>query len=179
MVWVTTLDPRLSLTEQPIGLRRIIRGAAIGALGAGSSDVGMRLSGAGPISVPGAGWNSSVVDSLLQGAGFVLVVFTVVGVTFYFSRLAERMPDPKRARKIWLEARNAGICFLALFAMVVSEVIELEGIVGCFGGILSLATLYYALVLMGTWWSFRKKFKRYLAEAKGAVRMKAATHGGA
>ena len=166
VVWVTTLDPRLSLTEQPVGLRRITRGTAIGALGVWSLRYAMVFpSGTAAEFV-------SHFSSALYWGGLVLFVFTVIAATFYLSRLAERMPDPKLARKIWVTARSAGICFLlwsltyVVTAIVADESSMVGSSVGCFGAILSLAAFFYSFALISTWWSFRKNFKRYLAEAQ-------------
>ncbi|MCH8151245.1 MAG: hypothetical protein IH830_02600 [Planctomycetes bacterium] len=164
VILVTTLDPRLSLTEQPVGLRRITRGAAIGALGVQSLRYAMECS-----SGTATGF-VSLFSSALPWGGRVLLVFTVVAVTFYFSRLAERMPDRTLARRIWVTARNAGICFALFFGMRVIDakvtIFDEFITLGCFDGILSLAAFVYMFVLIGTWWSFRKNFKRYLAEAQ-------------
>ncbi len=160
VVWVTTLDPRLSLTEQPVGLRRITRGAAIGALGVQSLRLAMEFS---IVWFPGVDWVHPVGYSVLSWGCPVLLVFTVIAATFYLSRLAERMPDPKLARRIWVTARNAGICF-ALFSVV--RVIDPALWMWGFGPIPTLAAFFYMLVLIGTWWDVRKNFKLYLAEAQ-------------
>ncbi|MEE9128596.1 MAG: hypothetical protein V3T84_01155, partial [Phycisphaerales bacterium] len=133
--------------------------AAIGALGVQSLRYAMECS-----SGTATGF-VSLFSSALPWGGRVLLVFTVVAVTFYFSRLAERIPDPKLAREIWLTARNAGIWFALFFLVRVVDPDD-SSWVGILGAIPSIAAFVYVLVLIGTWRSFRKNFKRYLAEAQ-------------
>lgn len=109
---------------------------------------------------------------MLSWSGLVLLVFIVVAVTFYFSRLAERIPDPEQARRIWLRARNAGICFVVAFvvtAIAPEDFPEQSGVVGWLAAVFTVASVFYALALIGTWWAFRKDFKRYLVEASARL----------
>ncbi|MHC4447354.1 MAG: hypothetical protein ACYSXF_06195 [Planctomycetota bacterium] len=170
VIWVTTTDPRLSLSEQPTGLRRLTRGAAVAALilvalKAVFNATGVTLTGA------------LEVISLVKGVvAFVCLAFTPIGVTYYLARLAERIPDPTRARRMRVTARNAVIVFtLTIIYVVIAEETSLIDAAGrswlglalkLTGIVLMLGSLLLAIALMYDWSAFRRPIRQCLGEAR-------------
>ena len=172
---VTTPDPRMTLTEQPVVLRRIVRGAAIAGLLFALLRYGLK-------SLVTAG---GAVDPLVRSvSGWTFgcaVAFTCVAGSFYLARLGERIPDMELAKRTKSRARRFAACLV--IAMLASAVLRLSGPVPAplrsaptgFGAILiakllvsifSLASVIYALLLMSVWSEYRKAIKRCLLEAR-------------
>lgn len=159
VVGITTLDPRLSLTEQPVGLRRIVRGAAIAALLLTLLHYGLKL--LGPLSVRSAiTWTWYAALAFAGG--------TLVPGSFYLARLGERIPDMELAKKAKSTARWFAICFV--IAVPAQAGWRLSGwrssILMFLGLIFSVASFILALSLMGKWSKYRKAIKRCLLEAR-------------
>ena len=172
---LTTPDPRVSLTEQPVALRRIVRGPALAGFLIGLLLYGLKLlvtagGGVDPLVRSVAGWTFGCA-----------LAFTWVAGSFYLARLGERIPDMELAKRTKSRARRFAACLV--IAMLASAVLRLSGPVPAplrsaptgFGAILiakllvsifSLASVIYALLLMSVWSEYRKAIKRCLLEAR-------------
>ena len=165
---LTTPDPRVSLTEQPVALRRIVRGAAIAGLLFALLRYGLKLlvtagGGVDPLVRSVAGWTFGCA-----------LAFTWVAGSFYLARLGERIPDMELAKRTKSRARRFAACLV--IAMLASAVLRLSGPVPPgFGAnlipkllelIFTLASVIYALLLTSVWSEYRKAIKRCLLEAR-------------
>lgn len=165
---LTTPDPRMTLTEQPVVLRRIVRGAAIAGLLSALLRYGLKSlvtagGGVGPLVRNVSGWTFGCA-----------VAFTCVAGSFYLARLGERIPDMELAKRTKSRARRFAVCLV--IAMLASAVLRLSGPVPPgFGAnliakllelIFSLASFIYALFLISVWLKYRKAIKRCLLEAR-------------
>jgi serine/threonine protein kinase len=169
VVRLTALDPRLSLTRQPLGLRRLSRGAALAAL----LGLALRLGAA----VLPAGMPRAVAD-VLGGTSLVFLVFTVFVVTLYLARLAERVPEPQLAQRTRRAARGFMVCFLGPVAVGLGiwrhprlvwphSTLELGLWLDLvLGAALSLGFLLYLADIRKFWWAYRKIFKRCLLASR-------------
>ena len=170
VVGVTSLDPRLSLTEQQIGLRRIARGAAITAL------VIMLLQNAVRFGDFGGAAVAAILSSVLRWTFRVVLSLVVVALTYYLARLAERIPDPRLTQR----ARSAAKRF-ALFAalcIVASAIASYDTrpfwaggalhwtYLRAFGSLFGLVAFAYGVAVVSVWWTFRGALKGCLIEAR-------------
>ena len=158
---LTTPDPRLTLTEQPVALRRIVRGGAIAGL-----LIGLLRSGLKSLETAGGGVDP-LVHSVARWTFWCALGFTLVGGSLYLAHLAERIPDREAAKHFKSNARGFAVCFAILmlvialgFALGPWPVWIIGAIIGGFG------TLIYGFSLSGEWLSVRKAFKRCLIEAR-------------
>jgi hypothetical protein len=99
VVMVTALDPRLSLASQPLGLRRVARGAAAATL--------LLLGAAQVLPI-----TNRVLDRAVDWAVVVMMLFTLVAACFYIARLAERVPDRQLAKRTRNAAIGLNVCLL-------------------------------------------------------------------
>jgi hypothetical protein len=174
IVGVTALDPRLTLTEQPIVLRRLVRGSALTTLAAMAADNLLAYASFVPASF------TAVADVVVLWTKITLLVLTAMVFSLYLARLAERVPDRSLAGKTALTAKRFAVVvvmvlaakliataagYRSLFALSRSE----SGTWALLGIVASLCGLFayiYSVALMVRWWSFRKVLKRCLLEAR-------------
>jgi len=161
---VTTLDPRLSLSDQPIGLRRLTRWTAVGAL------IGVGLRAAFFACGDTSAGTFSVVYGALGDVTNALVACAAVGVTYYLACLAARLPDPALVARTRSNARLAGICFaLAIIVAVIApaDLPSREGalmsVLMAVSAVAGLGSMVMAIALMVNWWAFRRPIRRCLA----------------
>ena len=172
VVGITSLDPRVSLTEQPLALRRVVRAAAI---------VALILAPLAQYLVVLANANVSVdpiLDTAIGGAGFVALFFTIVAATYYLACLAKRIPDEDLAQRSRVTARRFAIWMIVAYvganlnnvvrtASGSSWVVKVpSGISIVVAFVASLVFLIAGLSLIGIWWTYRKVLKRCLIEAR-------------
>jgi len=164
---ITGLDPRLSLTEQPMALRRIVRGAAIAALLTAVLNCSLQLS-----SMMGRGVHP-IITGVSSGTLLVASAFTLVVASLYLARICERIPDPKLAGKI----RSAVRAFVYVLAITAAAK-ALEVLVSRFGppggltsslvlpvlttvaALLPLLCYLFVIYLMSLWLEHRAAVKR-------------------
>ena len=168
---VTLPDPRTSLTEQPLALRRIARWAVVVLLVFGGlPELALSVFGGTTfVSAALAAWG--VVSGSVMILAFVAVV---LGLCHYLAELAQRIPDTALAlRSNQLARRFAGVTTLALAAWWAMK---------AWGGgvattlpamalhmaeaVLVLASVYYVVRVMGLMSTYRKAFKRCLLARK-------------
>ncbi len=174
VVGITSLDPRLSLTEEPMVLRRIARGAAIAALLVAVSDCSLQFS-----SMMGRGVDL-IITIVSSATLMVASAFTLVAASLYLARLCERIPVPKLARKI----RSAVRAFVVVLAIVaVAKTLErLASRLGSPSGLTSswvvpvlttvaallpLLCYVFAIHLMSLWLEHRAAVKRCRVDVDG------------
>ncbi len=169
---VTTLDPRLSLTEQPIALRRFVRWSLVTLVAlAGSSylvpTVVKQLGG----DVEVAGLCGTV---LLHASGLVFLS-ALVGICYYLATLAMRIPDAKLATRV--RSRVIGFVVFVVVCPVGIKVAEygeraLAGTPGVtaitvlFNLILVASATAYFCLLLYVMWAYQKAFWKCLLEAR-------------
>ncbi len=109
---ITTQEPRISLSEQPVTLRRIIRGCACVAV---FSSV---ISNFAIVVIP------DFLFALFLGVGQLGYAVASLGELVYYRRFAMRMPDPKLAkstkRLFWCIIIFCGLAIVAALAMMLS-----------------------------------------------------------
>ena len=174
VVKVTALDPRLSLARQPLGLRRLSRGAAIAALLCTLLGAAVDLQ---PSGVPPA------VGKASNWAYGIMLAFTVVSVTRYLARLAERVPDPKLVQRTRSTVYRFTACvvgyavikeFVGLHPVSITDAMQGPGrILGlakmlgtCVLGALAIGSFVYTLSLARVWFAYRKVLNRCLLESR-------------
>jgi len=166
---ITILDPRLSLRNQPIGLRRLTRWTAVGAL------VALGLRAANNVFVDTSSGALEVLHNVVGTVGWLLVVVAAVGLTYHLARLAARIPDPNVVKRTRRNARVAAVLFTVA---IVLEAVTPEDAGGQPSGpgwlifayhLAWLATIIYVVILMVNWLSFRKPIKQCLAAAPQSV----------
>ena len=179
---VTTLDPRLSQTEQPIALRRFVRGSivALVALTGHSYLV--------PVVVKQLGVNAEVAalsSTVLLCASGLVFLSALVGICYYLAGLAMRIPDAKLATRTRSKVVRFVVCVGTLLLIVVWAVLT-HGSGASAGGsvtlagqrvvvspmvivlilVLTLVALGYIVSLMILMSTYRKAFRKCLIEAR-------------
>jgi hypothetical protein len=163
---ITILDPRLALRDQPVGLRRLTRWTALGAL------VALGLRAADKVFLDTSAGAVGVVYDVLGTVGWLLVAVAAVGLTYHLARLGARIPDRQLVKRTRWNARVAAILFTVV---IVLEAIITEDAGGQPSGpewlvlpyqFACVATMIFVVILMVNWLSFRKPIKRCLAEAR-------------
>ncbi|MCH7596570.1 MAG: hypothetical protein IID35_08425 [Planctomycetes bacterium] len=123
---ITAPDPRLSLSEQSVTLRKVIRACAVAGLASGVHE----YSGAGVVAASEA---LSVVLIAVGGIGSLAGFVATYAELFYLRRFVRRVPDPALAKSttslIWVLPIFA--CCAVAFLGVVFFVV---GFPGGFGG---------------------------------------------
>ncbi len=174
----TTLDPRLSLTEQPIALRRFVRGSivALVALVICSYLVPPVLKQLG-----GDAKVAALCGTVFEGAGVVAFLCGLVGICYYLSGLAMRIPDSKLASRTKTRVFRFLVCVGIVIAAGVVRLCTgapLNGVrTGVFQGILvflgvilgvigELVAMGYIVLLMSLMSAYRKAFRKCLLEAR-------------
>jgi len=174
IIRVTTRDPRLTLTEQPVVLRRMTRMATFLTLW-----LCIAYNVADPVLQPAA-TAYSTARAIVGWAFFLGLVATAIAASHYLGRLAERVPDTQLADKTKLTAKRFGILVLVLLvveliawaagyhsapAQLRSESMVWVGLRLTIG-LCDFLVFVYALALMDRWWAFRKVLRRCLLEAR-------------
>ncbi|UCC31092.1 MAG: hypothetical protein JSU86_02210 [Phycisphaerales bacterium] len=184
VVALTTLDPRLSLSEQPLALRRVVRAAAFVALLV--APLPEYLDFLRHLNVSVDRW----VSVTIPVAAFITLGFTVVAASYYLAHLAQRIPDEDLARRTMKTAREFAVLLVGLYVVVptlekifsaVKSAPWSTGYTGVLVEVLAGVLLALAVVIFGIgfvitaiylawiWWTYRKVFKRCLVEARGVV----------
>jgi hypothetical protein len=174
-VSVTSLDPRLSLTEQPIGLRRIVRSAAITALGIMLLRDALRIGDFGGAAV-------AVIPRVLWWAFRVTLAIVVFSLTYYVARLAERIPDPRLTQRARSTAKKFALfALLAALGIIPRAIATAAGYdtrsladggpifwsyFKVFGFLFGFVACAYGVDAAWVWWRFRRAFKGCLIEAR-------------
>ncbi len=167
VVGITTLDPRLSLTEEPRALRRVVRGTAIAALLMAVSDCGLQLG-----SMAGRGVHP-IILTVSSGMLSACSALTLVVASLYLVRLCERIPNPQLARKIRSGVRVFVYVVTITVAVNVLERVAgrlatpggltdslLTPVVAAVATLLPLVCYVCAIVLMGRWLEHREAVKQ-------------------
>ncbi len=163
IVGVTTLDPRQSLNEQPIALRRMTRVAAIAALFAIGFPAAIAVTGA-----PAAG-----LGRILGYLCSALLAFAAVTVTLYIACLARRIPDTVGSQRMRSLARAAAVIFTLAIVLdpftddplrTWAEQARVGGVV-MLGKVAAVVSAVMAIYLMRIWWKFRTPLRQCLSEA--------------
>lgn len=183
VVTLTTLDPRLGLTEQPLVLRRVVRAAAFVALLV--APLSEYLDFLRYLNVTVDAW----VTVTVPVAAFITLGFTVVAASYYLAHLAGRIPDEDLARLTRKTARELAILLVGLHVAVPTLEKILSAVtsapwstgytgvlVEAFAGVLlALAAVVFgigfviaAVYLAWIWWTYRKTFRRCAVEAREA-----------
>ncbi len=171
VVDLTTLDPRLSLTEQPVALRRIVRGAAVAALLMAVLYYSRKLAGT-------AGRGVAPTVTGVSGWTFLFALaFTLVAASLYLARLCERIPNLVLAKQIRLAARGFAVCLVLTAAaealdylsgmLKASWAATLVGVLAALLWLSVIACFLYAVSLMHRWLEHREAVKHCLLEARG------------
>ena len=178
----TALDPRLSLTEQPIALRRFVRWSivALVALTGHSYLV--------PVVVKQLGVNAEVAalsSTVLLCASGLVFLSALVGICYYLAGLAMRIPDAKLATRTRSKVVRFVVCVGTLLLIVVWAVLT-HGSGASAGAsvtlagqrivvspmvivlilVLTLVALGYIVSLMILMSTYRKAFRKCLLEAR-------------
>ncbi|MCH7591627.1 MAG: protein kinase [Planctomycetes bacterium] len=180
----TTIDPRLSLTEQPIALRRFVRWSIV-------AMVALALSG---YLVPtvfkqlGVGAEvAALCGTVLLSASGLVFLSALVGICYYLAGLAMRIPDAVLATRTRSKAVRFAGCIGIVVLMVVWAVLTHGSGASAVGSvnvpgrvvdspmflilvlpmlILTLVAGGYAVVLMNLMSAYRKAFRKALLEAR-------------
>ncbi len=169
---LTTTDPRLSLKDQPIVLRRIVRWAAIAALVFTALHYGLKLfewlSEGRPVNPP----FHLVVPWTLA----CVVAFTWVAASLYLAHLCERIPDLELAKRTKSRARVFAVFFaIGAISMLISALSFALGFAPWALGITMMDIAFligaigspiYGILLIVVWFSYRKPINRCLRIAK-------------
>ena len=166
----TTLDPRLSLTEQPIALRRFVRWSIVGLVAL------VICSYLVPTILKQLGADADVAGlcrTVLRYAMVLAFLASVLGISYYLASLAMRIPDNQLAEETRLHARKftlwsvaaIGVTFLSRVSSPGSWPDFMEVIPIVFG----FALFWHAFSLTRDWLAYRKVFKRCLAKAREHV----------
>ncbi len=178
----TSLDPRLSLTEQPIALRRFVRLSMVALVAlAGSSYLVPTVAKQLGVDVEAAGLCRTV---LLDASGLVFLS-ALVGICYYLAGLAMRMPDARLAARTRSDVFRFAGCVGIIVLMVVWAALthgsgaSAVGSVALWGHhvvvspmfvglilILALVAVAYCLSLMILMSAYRKAFRKCLLEAR-------------
>lgn len=103
VIGLTTLDPKLSLTEQPVALRRIARIFAIVTLPLGATYYCLQH-----VSNLASAGKSVWVDGS-QWAFLLTLAYSLMLASYYLARLMERIPDARLAHRTRRAGRTLGI----------------------------------------------------------------------
>jgi len=177
----TTLDPRLSLSEQPIVLRRFVRWsiAVLMVL------VGCTYFAPQVLRELGAGAELASLGGtvFLCTSGFAFLSW-LVGICYYLARLAMRIPDVRLAKRVrsrvvrfvvcggtvvafWLVHAQGGWAMSSSKAgMDLYWLKAVMGLVWTVAAILALAFVGYGVSLMNLMSAYRKAFRKCLLEAR-------------
>ena len=174
---ITASDPRLSLSEQSVTLRKVIRACAVAGLASGVHE----YSGAGVVAASEA---LSVVLIAVGGIGSLAGFVATYAELFYLRRFVRRVPDPALAksttRLIWVVPIFVccAVAFIVVLFLVSGSPAGLAGpgattatvppgtvfaIFGCVGSLAALILfLWYVRVLT----KYRKVFAATIVQAK-------------
>ncbi len=165
---LTTPDPRLTLTEQPVALRRIVRGPAIAGL-----LIGLLLCGLKLLETAGGGVDP-LVHSVAPWTFWGTLTFTWVAASFYLARLGERIPDMKLAKRTRSTARGFAVCLVLYMSLGITFMGRSgpsfeDNLITLFLGVIFALAFFvgfaYAILFMSVWFNYRKSIKRCLLEA--------------
>jgi hypothetical protein len=170
--WTTTLDPRLSLTEQPIALRRFVRGSIVALVSLAGCIYLV------PTVVKRLGFDTEVAalcGTVLTVAGGLAFLSGLVGICYYLADLAMRIPDAGLATRTRSKVVRFVVC-VGIFLPISLVIKHAEGV---FAGrptlsaiivvcalILVVALLAYIVSLMILMSAYRKAFRMVLLEAR-------------
>jgi hypothetical protein len=177
-----TPDPRLSLIEQPIVLRRIVRGAAIAALllsplhhvlqsletGGYFLTLGFDYAaGWELVSKASVGYVVPFVHSVVPWTFGCALLATWVAASFYLARLGERIPNMKLVKRTRSTARRFAISFViymvscAVFEVAgYSTFLEIPLLVALFIGLFGILVFGFSLIFR--WVDYGSAIKRCL-----------------
>lgn len=188
---LTTPDPRLRLTEQPIVLRRIVRGAAI--VSVLLTNYGLKLfdTAFSGLSLSASRQVNAFGHGVVQWAFNFALVFTLAAASLYLAHLAERIPDIERAKRFKSTVRRfAVVCAILMLCVALDFALEsvpwalgrtwgtdgggnpslgggaLEALILGIGTIAMLGSYIYGFSLIGKGLSFRKAIKLCLVETR-------------
>ena len=169
VVLLTSLDPRLTLAEHPVVLRKVARGIATAALLLYILTLSLAPTAPGVLLAGGFKWSLTA-----------LFIAAIVSASLYLARLAERIPDEELASSTRSTARKFAVTMpVVLVSIAVGDGLTLPStqpsvphlvVLGFF--ILLLLcfapyNLYYMFTLFSLWTdSYRKAFRKCLAEAQ-------------
>lgn len=167
----TTLDPRLSLTEQPIALRRFVRGNIVALV----AFVGCTY--LAPTVLKQLGADAEVADlcgTVLLCASGLVFLSALVGICYYLAGLAMRIPDSKLATR----TRSRVVRLVTCIGILVAALPVREYAGGALAGsdvmkfiwvacvmILVVAVIGYVFSLMILMSAYHKAFRKALLEA--------------
>ena len=166
----TTLDPRLSLTEQPIALRRFVRLSIVALVAlAGCSYLA-------PTVVTQLGVDAeaaTLCGTVFAGASLLAFLSGLVGICYYLADLAMRIPDAKLATRTKSKVVRFVVCVGILYISLVTKYAgtalaanPLLSLVLIPILILALVSLVYIFSLMNLMSTYRKAFRKSLLEAR-------------
>ena len=179
---LTTLEPRLSLTEQPIALRRFVRGSIVALVAfVGSGYLVPPVLKQLGVDAEMAGLCRTV---LLCASGLVFLS-ALVGICYDLAGLAMRIPDVRLATRTRSKVVRFVVCVGTLLLIVVWAVLT-HGSGASAGGsvtlagqrvvvsprviililVLTLVALGYIVSLMILMSTYRKAFRKCLLEAR-------------
>ena len=170
----TTLDPRLSLTEQPIALRRFVRWSIVALVALEASDY------VAPTVVKQLGADADVA-ALLSGTVFELApglpfLSGLVGICYYLAGLAMRIPDSKLASRTKTRVFRFLVCVGIVIAVVLvgiftpftpgSAPTAFDQILQILASLIIYVAMWYIFLLMILMSAYRKAFRKCLLEAR-------------
>ncbi|MCP4247116.1 MAG: serine/threonine protein kinase [bacterium] len=167
---VTALDPRLTLTEQPLALRRLVRWAAVLTVAAVPLMQGIWLI------LRGVGASTAALHAVhvvMNPVFAVIALGTLISACSYLAGLAARIPDANLAGRIKSAGRGFAICVLL---MLVCDAINsrstatgaqsaLTTFIAIFSFIVFVVVTVYAVSLMRLMLACGRSFRRCLHEA--------------
>jgi len=171
----TTLDPRVSLTEQPIALRRFVRRSIVALV----AFVGCTY--LAPTVLKQIGADAEVADlcgTVLLCASGLVFLSALVGICYYLAGLAMRIPDSKLASRTKTRVIRFLVCVGIAIAVVVvgiyiggpfppgSAPTVFQQILRILFPILCLVVMGYIVLLMSLMPAYRKAFRKSLLEAR-------------
>lgn len=160
----TALDPRLTLTQQAINLRRVTRVASIFAL--------LTLLLVRMLTYVAVNPLFKVVSTWAFG---VIFVFTIISAMLYLAHLGERIPDLPLAKRTRSTVRNFAVCLVvAVLCHHIQKWLSsslpqdhpLSDIATALKIVFILAALVYTVKLMLLYGTYRRAFRACLAEAR-------------
>ncbi len=110
-IGVTTIDPRLTLTEQPLTLRRAARVAAV---------ISTLLLVFLICDEMAGGMLSHLLDETLSWVNLVVLLGVLVVISNYLAWLADRIPDPRLAGRTRFIAKSFAVCVVGSFLLGMS-----------------------------------------------------------
>lgn len=166
VLFLTRLDPRLTLAENPVVLRKVSRGIAAAALFPYILTLSLVPLAPGALQLAGG----------LEWSLTALFIAAIVSASLYLGRLAERIPDDELASSTRSTARKFAVTMpVVVVSIAIGEGLRQPGapylVVRGFFLLLALCftpfNLYYTFTLFGLWTSsYRKAFRKCLAEAQ-------------